>query len=665
MNHAWIRRSIVMLVLGVVPIALLAGPAAAHAELDSSDPAAGAVLDQAPAKVTIVFTEPPDLAFSSVMVLNAGGQEMQSGPAVASDAPRSLAVPLPADLPDGVYTVSWAVVSSADGHPSVGSFAFGIGVDPGAVGAAQTQESSTPTPTVASVAGKAMLYLGILLSIGVALAGLWTIGTSMPGRRSIAVAAGCFAAAGAIVMLFAERSSLGVSLGDLLTSDTGRAYVWLLGAALVVLVAAITVATSPARWGFVLLGVAGIVTAAARAAGGHAAAASPAWVQEATQTVHMVAASVWIGGFVPILVLLRARRRAEAPAPIQEVRRFSSAAGWAVLVVVATGLVRVVNEEGGLGSVWSRLTDSSYGTTLIVKVSVVVVVIALGAWNRLRSIPRLADGGGDRLLRRVMTGEAVGALVIVVTTGLLTGLNPEPAEPQAPPTPPSISASGSDFATTTKVTLTATPGLAGPNDFRADVTDYDTGEPVVATGVRLRFEPVGQPQVATSELDLAQSGSGAWTGNGPQLSLAGVWNVTAQVQAGSRTTEVALVVTTRAAGGQQASVVSQEGLPDIVTLSLAGGLQFQCYVDPGTPGGNDVHVTAFDAEGSELPLSDLVVVLTPEGGDPRALPVKRLSEGHFSAPVELGAGSYRIDVIASAKDGSVLQGWFTQDIADA
>ncbi|MFI5392805.1 MAG: copper resistance CopC/CopD family protein, partial [Myxococcota bacterium] len=605
----------------------------------------------------------PDLAFSAITVLNAGGQEMQSGPAVAGDAPRSLTVPLPADLPDGVYTVSWTVTSSSDGHSTVGSFTFGVGVDPGSVSSTQTQQSSTPTPTAASVAGKAMLYIGILLSIGLALAGSWTIGLDMPGRRSIAVTAGGFAAAGAITMLFAERSSLGVSLGDLLSSDTGRAYVWLLGAALVVLVAAITVASSPARWAFILLGVAGIATAAARAAGGHAAAASPAWVQEAIQTVHMAAAGVWIGGFVPILVLLRARRRAEAPAPIDEARRFSSAAGWAVLVVVATGVVRVVNEEGGLGSVWSRLTDSSYGATLIVKISVVVIVIALGAWNRLRSIPRLADG--DRLLTRVMTAEAAGALVIVVTTGLLTGLNPEPSEPQASPGPASVSASGSDFATTTRVALTATPGLAGPNDFSADVTDYDTGEPVVATGVRLRFEPVGRSQVATSELDLAQTGSGAWTGSGTQLSLAGVWNVTAQVQSGSSATEVPLVLTTRPPGGQQVSVVSQEGLPDIVTIALTGGLQVQCYLDPGTAGANDVHVTAFDAEGDELPLSDLVVVLTPEGEDPRALPVDRLSAGHFSAPVDVDAGSYRIDVIASAKDGSILQGWFPQDVADA
>ena len=198
------------------------------------------------------------------------------------------------------------------------------------------------------------------------------------------------------------------------------------------------------------------------------------------------------------------------------------------------------------------------------------------------------------------------------------------------------------------------------------MTDYDTGEPVVATGVRLRFEPVGRSQVATSELDLVQTGSGAWTGSGAQLSLAGVWNVTAQVQTGSRTTEVPLVLTTRPPGGQQVSVVSQEGLPDIVTLTLAGGLQFQCYLDPGTAGANDVHVTAFDAarfENSRCPIwSSCSRPTAGIHGRSRSTDSRQAT----SRPRPTSTpGSYRIDVVASAKDGSVLQGWFTQDIADA
>ena len=43
-----------------------------------------------------------------------------------------------------------------------------------------------------------------------------------------------------------------------------------------------------------------------------------------------------------------------------------------------------------------------------------------------------------------------------------------------------------------KVTLVVTPGTAGPNAFDVDVTDFDSGAPLDATDVSLRFEPVGQ-----------------------------------------------------------------------------------------------------------------------------------------------------------------------------
>ena len=44
-----------------------------------------------------------------------------------------LRIALPADLPDGVYTVNWRVVSEADGHATAGAFSFGVNVAPGTV----------------------------------------------------------------------------------------------------------------------------------------------------------------------------------------------------------------------------------------------------------------------------------------------------------------------------------------------------------------------------------------------------------------------------------------------------------------------------------------------------------------------------------------------------
>ncbi len=152
------------------------------------------------------------------------------------------------------------------------------------------------------------------------------------------------------------------------------------------------------------------------------------------------------------------------------------------------------------------LLDTSYGTTLIVKVSLVAVLIGLGALNRRRSIPRLTTDG--RLLSRVLTVEAAGAVIVLAATALLTGLNPEPPAAPSRPDPASISATGADFATTLRVRLTAAPGTPGPNDFDVRVMDYDSGEDAVATGVSLTFEPVGRPGINSSQLELRQNGVG-------------------------------------------------------------------------------------------------------------------------------------------------------------
>ena len=656
-----IARATVVSGIALVVLALAAGPAHAHANLDTSDPAGGATLAEAPSQVTMVFTEPPDPEFLRVEVLNAGGQPVQAGPARLGRAPRSVVVPMPADLPDGVYSVTWQVVSTTDGHLSRNVFAFGVGVEAGSVASPDTAAPSTPAPSPLAVIGRSLLYLGILLAIGTTVAGLWTIGPGLPGRRVLVLSAGGLAVAGALAMLIAERATIGVSIGELLSSSTGRPYLWLLGAAGLTLVCLVTAAFTAGRAGPALLGLAAAVTALVRVKGGHPA--EDPWSQQLLQVVHIAAAGVWIGGFAPVLMLLRACRGRETPTPIDAVRRYSRTAGWAVLAVVVTGLLRTVIEAGGAGSVLSMLSDTSYGTALIVKVALVALLIGLGAMNRRRAIPRLA--AGDHLLRRVMSVEAATALVVVLTTGLLTGLDPEPPAPPPPPEPAAISATGSDFATTVRVTLIASPGLAGSNNFEAAITDYDSGEPIEATAVGLGFEAVGRPEIPDSQLDLEQADPGMWVGRGAQLSLAGVWNVTVQTQLGGRATQVPLVLTTRPPGSQRSSVSLQEGLPDIVTLTLSGGMQLQCYVDPGSTGTNDVHVTAFGVDGSELALEDLVVVATPDGETPTALDPRRLSAGHFSAPAELEAGSVRFDAVATARDGTVLQATFTQEIADA
>ena len=636
----------------------LAGPAAAHANLLRSDPTASALLDQAPPAVTMTFSEPPDPSLSIVHVLDVNAAPVEAGPVEAVPGHGDqLRIPLPASLPDGVYTVSWRVVSEADGHATAGAFSFGVNVAPGTVVTPSVPVPTTPSPSVGSVAGKLLLYVGLALSFAAAVVGLLAFGGRVPERKRVLRFAAASAVVGVVTMLLSERATLGVSMGDLLSSATGTDYLWLLGGVTFAAVSALDAARRSDRTSLVVAGVAAAAAMLTRAIGGHAAAAATPALQIGLQWLHFMAASVWMGGLALTFLWLRVQRRTEGAVPVDEVRAYSFLAGYALAVVLVTGVLRATQEVGGLSKLFD-LFRGSYGTTLDVKVSLVLVLIGLGAFNRYRSIPRMESRTG--ILRRVMAIELVGAVGVFSLTGMLTGLAPRPpVNPPAAP-PARVTLTGSDFATTMKVTLVVTPGTAGPNAFDVDVADFDSGAPLDATDVSLRFEPVGIAGVGTSTLALMHHGD-RWMGNGSQVSIAGVWTITVVVQTASSGTEIPLTLVT-SLPDQHVSVSTAEGQPDIYTVLFPDGEQLQLYNDPGTTGTDELHLTAFDADGIELPLGHAEMVAVAPDGTASSLPPRRFSAGHFVGDLTLTAGDWTFFVQATARDGRVLVASFTQTI---
>src|SRR5205823_5397822 len=173
----------------------------------------------------------------------------------------------------------------------------------------------------------------------------------------------------------------------------------------------------------------------------------------------------------PYLWLVVATLAAAAGAVLAAARERWRAALWGAGVVGLTGLLRAVSELGGMSNLLDGLR-ATYGLTLLAKVAVGLVLIGLGATNRLRNVALLAED--ERPLRRFVTAETVFALGVLVLTGVLTGLSPPVTAASAATGPPPVagSATGADFATTTRVALTMSPGFAGPNAFRAEVTGY-------------------------------------------------------------------------------------------------------------------------------------------------------------------------------------------------
>src|SRR6185437_12268048 len=105
------------------------GVVSAHAAYVSSNPAANAILQQAPSTVTITFAENLTPSSSNIVVYDSKMKQVSTGQAQVDNANlKQMSVPITGDDSD-VYVVVWHNVSADDGDPDAGSFSFYIGSD--------------------------------------------------------------------------------------------------------------------------------------------------------------------------------------------------------------------------------------------------------------------------------------------------------------------------------------------------------------------------------------------------------------------------------------------------------------------------------------------------------------------------------------------------------
>jgi copper transport protein len=667
-----LRAALLVAVLALAGIGVFVSPAYAHALLERSYPAADSSLPHAPAAMLLYFTEAPEPSLSTVLLLDSSGQTVPGvgePTAVHGDA-QELRVRLPR-LAGGVYTVSWRTVSKVDGHVTGGSFAFGIGVQPPG-GAASPQAakggslSTGSAPAPAAVVGLWLLYWGLALLAAAGATGMLVFGWRLPGGAWIVIAAGWLAAAaGVVTIVLAERAAAGVSFGSLFGAAAGRSLLAQAAAVAMCGVAAFFAARRPAGPRLAVLGAAAAVALFVHAQAGHAETQSSVrLLNVADQWLHMVAAGVWVGGLVWLLLGLR---NLDGAAKVAAVRRFSPLAFAGVAVIAVTGVLRAVPEVGSLAA----LVSTSFGVTLLIKSGLFVAMIAVAWRNRYRLLPKLAEPaplpGGSRtgaigsLLRSVRSEVALAAIVLAVAA-VLSGLPPasfvEAAGQEI--VSPAVSVTGSDFATTVRVRLTVSPGTVGSNRFTAYVLGYDSGRPVAARAVRLEFSLSGNPSV-TSSLNLARGPGGTWTGQGANLSIDGHWDIDVVVQQAATGTDVLLGLRATLPS-EDVTISAQAGQPTLYTIQLGSGRALQAYLQRLQPGQGLVHFTFLLVSGKEEPVTSASATAVTPAGAGQALTLIRLGSGHFAASVSLAPGRWTFRVDAVAADGQPLSGYFSQTI---
>jgi copper transport protein len=628
----------------------------AHALAQSSNPADGAILQQSPKTVTITFGEAPDPKISTIRVLDTSGREYQQGPIQAvAGSPLQLQVAM-GPAPNGVYTVAWRTISSVDGHLASGAFAFGVGTSPAGVSRSSTQVSPAggAQPTPLAIAGRWFLFAGLASLVGVAFIGLVAFRDTPQAMLPLAAVAAAVSIVGTAVVIDVQRADAGVPYAQLLATSLGRIAVWRLIPAGLIAVTVLVAVVGSGTLRRVGLGLAGVAAAAAMVAdvsASHAAAGSLPLVNGLVQWVHVLGAGLWIGG---LLALLVATRGAESGDKARAVKRFSTAAGVALVVVAVTGIIRAVVEIG----TWDRVLTTTFGLLVVVKVSLIVLLAGLGAINRFRSVPQALRR--LRPLRRIGAAEVILGAGALLTAAGLVNVAP-PAYATAAPSQSTVVVQGSDFGTTVKVRLEVSPGTAGFNQFKLRVTDYDSGKDVRADVVSLRFSLPSTSDVGSSSLALKLGSDGTYQATGTNLSLDGQWRVDVFVQRGAQSTQVTLNLKTRTVP-PQIDVNRVPGQLTLYTIHLSQGRSVQVYLDPGKPGANEFHATLFDASGNELPADKATIFMTPPAGQSQALPIRELEPGHFVADAKVQKGRYGFDINATARTGEQLSTHIDVDI---
>ena len=128
--------------------------------------------------------------------------------------------------------------------------------------------------------------------------------------------------------------------------------------------------------------------------------------------LHIVGATVWVGGLVSLVILLPAVRGDGISQSV--LTRFGRFALIASLVVVLSGSLQAALEIGSLAG----LIDSTYGQLVLVKIALLLGMLTLAAMNEWRG----RRGAG--LVQRGIRAELVLGVVVLAIAATLSGTPP-------------------------------------------------------------------------------------------------------------------------------------------------------------------------------------------------------------------------------------------------
>ncbi|MFC8667119.1 copper resistance CopC/CopD family protein [Streptomyces sp. NPDC057199] len=647
-------RTLLLLLLAVTG-ALLAGsaPVSAHAALTASDPQQGSVVKEAPAQVSLTFSEGVAMSDGSVRVLDPKGKRVDTGK-TSEQGTNTYSVKLHSGLPDGTFTVTYQVVS-ADSHPVSGAFTFSIGAPSTTSVSVSDQEAGGGVVGWLYGFARYLSYAGFILLVGGAafVLACWQRGT---GERSVQrlVVSGWLALTGATLAMLLLRGSYTGSgkvgdifdltlLSDVLQTKTGAALVsrlLLLAAGalfIAVLFGAYEKREDDEEKGDLTFGLAigGFVVAAGLAAtwamAEHASTGIQTGISMPVDVLHLLAVAVWLGGLSTLLVALY---RAPSIEPAV-VRRFSRIAFGSVAVLAATGIYQSWRQLGS----WSAFTGTSYGQLLLVKIGLVVVLVGI-AWISRRWTARLSQAPAAKAVKTsAATPVKATAKTSAKASAKASAKTSAKASAKASAKTSAATSEEEDRESEDEKEPAAAPAGSGDGKRAAQLARQRAA---VATARDKRLRDADPLRSGLRRSVLAEAGVA--------VVLLAVTTVLTSTEPG-RTVEEAEAAT--AATSQEATGALAVDIPFDTGGKDGKGLA-RVEIDPARVGGNDMHVYVQRPNGKAFDIPEVKVSFTLKAKDIGPLPVvpDRIATGHWTASgVQIPmAGNWAIAVTVRTSD---------------
>jgi copper transport protein len=550
----------------------------AHPVYVDSSPKPFQSLPSSPGEVSVFFSEPIELAYSTIRVLGPDGNTVDlNDPHNVDGDTASIAVTLQPNLPEGQYTVTTNVLSAVDGHVVGETFVFGVGtnVQQSSLGASQQQQQKdilSPEESASRFPG----MVGQVVVVGAAFATLWLwkplarvpwlsnmisktrVSIDKNMMLLIIIGTGLVLASG-VAMIVVQAISINAGISEAIATKFGN--VWLtrmlqssilMGISVVVyrrITKSNVTASNAEMYAILILGLAVLVTSSLIA---HAAGTSQIG-PIVLDFFHNAAASIWIGGlillgFVAVPKILSIQDELiKSTALSILIPRFSTVVVTLLGIAVITGPVLLFALEPNL----SLTLASVYGQILAIKLGLAATMVAMGAYSQFivqkKAVAVMVGGGGvgmttdghiqrlknyDRMLKaEASVGIALLLMVSLMANGALpSGQFPAYEREQQLDTQAAFAEATlrTDFMRTLytgegTIKLTISPFVVGQNTFKLSFFEQDGSN---ATGI----------QSATIKLTQLERGIGPITVETTKqsdnvfladaaFSLPGVWHI--------------------------------------------------------------------------------------------------------------------------------------------